>query len=243
MAPRHRVVVKREHHAHRPIVIGLVVVAVVAGLVALAATFYFGERWGGYRQFASHAEKAKISRALAARSSQAAALTDRVAFLERSLSLANASASALKANVVKQQAKQVDLEQKVAFYQRFMQPAAGDGAKVRIAGLQLLPTGRAHDYRFQIVLVRADGKTSPTLEGRCKLEVSGTRKGKPESLSLAALSPRGAEPLDFTLRYFTNLSGALRLPAGFSPEAVKVEVEMKGEPEIAGTYSWPMFRG
>ncbi|MGH8427124.1 MAG: DUF6776 family protein [Gammaproteobacteria bacterium] len=243
MRPKHKLVVKRERHGRRRLVTTLVAVLVVGVILALAAAFLGGERWGGYRQLANRTETAKVTHALAAQSAQNAALKVRVAFLQHSLSLANASASALKANMATQQDEFVKLKQELDFYQGLVNPSGAGGAKVRIGGLQLLATTSAREYHFQIVLVRADGKTGPALAGTCEVAVSGTRNGKEVHLPLKTVAPGSADPLHFTLRYFTNLSGTLTLPAGFTPEEVEVRVQMHGDPTVTGTYSWPVFRG
>lgn len=234
-----KLVVKRENPGRRRLYAGLALVVVV---LALAAAYVAGERRGGYLRVATGRQIAKLSGALATVSGENEKLKTRAAFLSHSLALAAQSASAVKAALATQQGELVKLRQEVAFYRGLVAPPANGDATVRIAGLQLLPTGASREYRYQIVLVRADGKTSPALKGSCRLSVKGTRDGKKQTLSLKTLSP-GDDPVDFTLRYFTNLAGTLEIPAGFDPEEVDVEVRMQGDGTVTGSYSWPVFRG
>lgn len=237
---RDKLVVRRENPGRRRLFAGLALLVVV---LALAAAYLVGERQGGYLRFATQHHIARLDGALAAVTRKNEALTAKVAFLGHSLTLAGQSASAVKAALAKQQGELVKLRQQLAFYRGLVvAPASGD-ASVRIAGLQLLPTGAAGQYRYQIVLVRADGKTSPELKGTCRLTVKGTRAGKEASLSLASLSASGDDPIDFTLRYFANLAGTLQIPGGFEPTEVDVEVKMHGDGSVSGSYSWPVFRG
>lgn len=208
----------------------------------VAAVYWFGESRGGYLHFSSAAKLSKANRALEIRSRENAKLRLRVSFLEHSLKLADQSAVIIKQSMIKQQDQINDLQRQLAFYRGIVTPAQTDSA-VRIAGLQVLPDGSPREYRFQIVLVRGDEDTKVPLRGTCSVTVSGERGGKSERLSLGAVSPDTPDPLKFTLRYFANLSGALHLPAGFTPHQVDVSVDVQGKGKISASYNWPAFRG
>lgn len=231
------VVVRHHHPGLRRAYLALAVVAAVA---ALAGSYLFGEYRGGYLHFQAAARLAETGQALKKQADENARLQLRVAFLEHSLTLAEQSATEIKKTMIKQQGRLNDLQRQLAFYRGIVSPAPTDAA-VRIAGLQVLPDGSARDYRFQIVLVRADDQSKPTLRGNCSVTVSGERDGKTVRLSLSSVSPNTPDPLQFTLRYFTNLSGALRLPAHFEPHQIDVSVEVKGKGVTRASYNWPAF--
>ncbi|MGH8127306.1 MAG: DUF6776 family protein [Gammaproteobacteria bacterium] len=234
-----RSVIVRSHHPRRRIYL---IVAILAVAAALAGIYWFGESRGGYLHFRETAALAKANRALADQARANAQLQLRVSFLDHSLKLANESATLVKKNLIAQQSQLNHLQRQIAFYRGIVTPGE-TGAAVRIAGLQVLPDGSSREYRFQIVLVRGDENSKSPLRGTCSVTVSGERAGKKERLSLGAVSPSTPDPMKFTLRYFTNLSGALRLPVGFIPHHVDVSVEVKGKDKISASYSWPAFRG
>lgn len=234
---KHRLVVRRER-SRRP----YLVFACVLVLLALAVAYLVGERRGGFLRFRTAAQIARINNALTGEAAANQKLQLRVAFLEHALALAHQSAVATRATLSRQQSELVKLHQDLAFYQGIFAPGSQD-ASVQIGGLQVLPTGQSREYRFQIVLVRADGKSSPPLAGTCSVTVSGERAGKALRLPLRAVSQGSDDPLRFTLRYFTNLAGTLDLPAGFTPHDVDVEVAIRGGGTVKSSFSWPAFRG
>jgi hypothetical protein len=209
-------------------------------LMALVVTYWYGERRGGYLHFKAAAQLAQAGKALEKESSENARLRLRVSFLEHSIKLANQSATEVKKSLIKQQGQLNDLQRQLAFYRGIVAPPSADAA-VRIAGLQVLPDGSSRAFRFQIVLIRADDKTKPPLHGSCTVTVSGERNGKTVRLSLASVSPNTPDPLKFTLRYFTNLSGALRLPHDFTPHEIDVSVDVKGKGTTRASFNWPTF--
>lgn len=214
---------------------GVVVIA-----VALAATYWFGERRGGYLHFETAARLHRAAKALQTQASENAQLKLRVSFLEHSLKLASQSAAEVKKTMIQQQGQLNHLQRRLAFYRGILEPPSG-GAPIRIAGLQVLPDGSSRAFRFQIVLVRADDQTKPSLIGRCSVTVTGERDGKDIRLSLASVSPDTPDPIRFTLRYFRNLSGTLRLPAHFTPHRIVVSVTVKGKGTTHASYNWPTF--
>jgi len=234
---KHRLVVRRE----RPHRLYLVLAAAVV-LMALAAAYLLGEHRGGFLRFRTGAKIARLDHALSQQAAQDEKLRLRVAFLEHALSLAHQSAGALKNTLSEQQGELAELRQHLDFYRGILTTGNGS-ASIRIGGLQVLPTGRRREYRFQIVLVRADGKSKPALTGDCGVTVSGERDGKTVELPLRRVSPQADDPLKFRLRYFTNLAGTLDLPAGFTPQSVSVTVHIKGDGTVEGRFNWPAFRG
>lgn len=216
--------------------------AALVAVAALAFAYFAGAHWGGSEHLRAAGETARMSKALLAESAANEQLRSRTAFLEQSLALANQSEAATRKNLFDEQAKQVALRQKLAFYEGILTQGE-DRAPVKIAGLQIIPTGNAREYRFQIVLVRAQGKTGKFLSGTCSVTISGETNGKNARLSLAEVMPGGADPIKFRLHYFSNLAGTLRLPVGFKPERVDVAIKTEGAADMTGSYSWPAFRG
>ena len=211
-------------------------------IAALAAMYWFGESRGGYLHFRTAAKLERINRALAAQSSANAKLRLRVSFLEHALQLAEQSASVNKKNMIEQQSRFDALKRRLAFYKGLVKPSA-TGSAVRIAGLQVLPDGASREYRFQIVLVRADNASKKPLHGTCSVTVRGQMGGRERRLPLRQVAANTPDPLRFNLRYFANLAGTLRLPSGFTPQRIEVEVKVRGKGKVTASYNWPVFRG
>lgn len=241
MSDGHKLVIRRERTGRRRFFAAL---ALFVAVLALAAAYLLGEHRGGYLRFATAREISRLESALKAQTKRNADLQGRTAFLEHSLALAASSASALKTSLAAQQGQLAELKQNLAFYEGLVKPKDSSGAPVRIAGLQVMPTGALREYEFQIVLVRTDGKKKPPLRGVCNVTVTGLRNGKTEHLPLRTISSSASDTaLRFTLGYFANLAGTLALPTGFEPKQVDVEVELQGGEKVNGSYSWHIFRG
>ncbi|MGH8160785.1 MAG: DUF6776 family protein [Gammaproteobacteria bacterium] len=211
-------------------------------LLALALAYFAGVYWGAPAPVRSAARHDTLTRALKAQAGQNAKLRARVAFLEQSLAMATQSGAATKKALFDEQADEVALKKKLAFYQEMLQQGTS-GSAVRIAGLQIVPTAGTRRYRFQIVLVRARhaGKHG-LVSGTCAVSLLGERAGKSTRLKLDAVSAT-ANPMKFRLRYFQNLAGTFRLPAGFAPRKVEVSVKVGDAASVTSSYSWSIFQG
>ncbi len=234
-----RLVVRHEHPSRRRRLFAL---AVLAAVLALAFAYFAGAYWSASVSLRTAGASGQLRQALLAQSAANEKLRSRTAFLEQSLALSNQSEAATRKNLFDEQAKQVALRQKLALYEGILTQGE-DRVPVKIAGLQIIPTGNAREYRFQIVLVRANGKADKSLSGSCGVTISGEKNGKALRLSLAKVMPDGADPIKFKLRYFSNLGGTLRLPAGFKPAKVDIVIKTEGAVDMTGSYSWPAFQG
>lgn len=234
-----RLVVRHESPYRRRIYALLALLVVMGGVTA---AYLLGERRGGYLRFVSATTITRLNRTVADEARKNATLEIRKAFLEHALALANQSARAVQKTLILQQRQAGELRQKLVFYQGILTPGT-DAAPVHIAGLQVLATGNRREYRFQIVLVRArEDKSAAPLRGVWRLDLSGTRNGRSVKLGLARLGGGGDGKMHFTLRYFSNLAGTLRLPRGFEPHTVTIRIDLQGGGRTSGTYSWHVFR-
>ncbi|MGH8274787.1 MAG: DUF6776 family protein [Gammaproteobacteria bacterium] len=239
MHKKPRLVMRREGDDRGRQLFGL---AVIIAALALALAYFAGVYWGAPAPVRTASGQGEVARALAAQSAANAKLRTRVAFLEQSLAMSRQSEADTKKAFFKQQASEVALKKKLAFYQG-MFPQSGSGlAAVKIAGLQIIPDANAREYRFQIVLVRADATRRKPISGTCAIAITGTRDGKPARLSLAEVSSQNS-PIKFKLRYFGNIGGSFRLPAGFEPKKVNVSIRAGDGSSADSSYDWSLFQG
>lgn len=211
--------------------------------VALAAAYFAGVYWGAPASLRDTARSTRLAQALTTQSVRNAKLRTRVAFLEQSLALSKQSEAATRQAMFALKARQVQLRRKLDFYQGIVTGGSGE-AGVKIAGLQIIPTRLAHEYRFQIVLVHAGEERGKRVSGSCNITISGMLNGERKRLALKDISVHGAGPMDFTLRYFRNLAGTLRLPPGFTPRKVDISISMaRSGASVTSSYSWPAFKG
>jgi hypothetical protein len=210
---------------------------------ALAFAYFAGVYWGAPLSLRAAAQNKRLEHAFSAQSADNAHLRTREAFLDQSLALSKQSEAATRKALIAQRGKMMDLRRKLDFYEGIVTSGASKAA-IKIAGLQIIPTRRKREYRFQIVLVHAGGKRGKSISGVCHIVLTGKRHGEEKRLSLAKISPHSAKSMKFTLRYFHNLGGSFRLPAGFTPEKVNISVTTgHDKPDVTSSYNWSAFGG
>lgn len=117
------------------------------------------------------------------------------------------------------------LESRVTFYKRMTSQKAAN-VPLAIELFELLPTKDPKVVRYRLLIVRSNASGNAT-EGRVKVKVSdGSRQ-----IELPVDQPR------FTLRYYQQFSGEWRLPDGFNPERVDVQVR-SGANSLDRRYKW-----
>lgn len=229
----------RRQHTSRPAIVFVTLIA----LLALALAYFAGVYWGAPMSVRTAGKHTRLTRAFSEQSEKNAQLRTRVAFLEQSLALSKQSEAATREALIDQKGKLVQLQRKLDFYEGIVTKDTQKAA-VKIAGLQIIPTSRSREYRFQIVLVHTGGERGDSVSGVCHIVISGSQDGKKKRLALSAISSRDAGPMEFALRYFRNLGGAFRLPAGFTPEEVDISISTGGEEtDLTSSYSWEAFGG
>ena len=85
--------------------------------------------------------------------------------------------------------------------------------------------GKRFQYRFTL---SRDAPAPRKVEGEASIRVSGQLDGEHVELSLQEMTDSGAEPHKLGFRHFQEIEGGLSLPAGFTPEALIIDVSPTG---------------
>src|SRR5271169_3726632 len=112
------------------------------------------------------------------------------------------------------------LNQDLSFYRGLVQPESL--IHVKVQQMQIVPE-TAGQFRLKFVLMQT-GKPDSLVSGNAAIVVDGLLRGKPQSLSFAELSPGRRVSLAYSFRYFEDYDELIRLPAGFDPTRVGVEI-------------------
>ena len=112
------------------------------------------------------------------------------------------------------------LNQDLSFYRGLVQPESL--IHVKVQQMQIVPEA-AGQFRLKFVLMQT-GKPDSVVTGNAAIVVDGLRRGKPRSLSFAELSPSRRISLAYSFRYFEDYDELIRLPPGFEPTRVGVEI-------------------
>jgi len=178
------------------------------------------------------AERRELSRDLRAARAEIETLKGQVVYLQRSQEIDQQSVDSVKNSLMGVQKESADLREQVAFYRGIVAPDASQ-AGVRIYEFKLTPGAQPGAYRYDLVLIQSV-RHDRRIAGR--IEVTFRGAGSAAALRLSALSP--TQPLGFSFKYFQEFTGEFRLPAGFVPSRVLVEVLPEGGQKIEDDYDW-----
>jgi hypothetical protein len=112
------------------------------------------------------------------------------------------------------------LNQDLSFYRGLVQPESL--IHVKVQQMQIVPEA-AGQFRLKFVLMQT-GKPESAVAGNAAIVVDGLLHGKPRSFSFAELSPGRRVSLAYSFRYFEDYDEPIRLPPGFEPTRVGVEI-------------------
>lgn len=161
---------------------------------------------------------------------------------ERSAQVDRQATEELKRNLATLQDKAMELEQELAFYRSISLPG-DDKEELSVRALQVTRGAGPHDFHYKVMLIQ-DAEKEAAAQGVAKLRVEGSMGGKAKVLTLAELGGAQGGTVAFNFRYFQLLEGELRLPEGFVPRRVVVEVSRQGRSgAISRAFEWPAAGG
>ena len=190
--------------------------------IALLSAYYFGRH--GLQGQIEHFES-KLFEQDARNGSQQAridTLEFRIAELTLGESVSELAATDLQAVVVQQQGKIARLESEAIYYRNLMSPGAGD-REVFIHRVDLLPSVDNRYLNYEILLTHADPDGAHTV-GRIGITLAGIVENRQTLIDAGASGLIEPEALEYDFRYFQNFAGQLRLPEGFQPATLLLEV-------------------
>lgn len=133
------------------------------------------------------------------------------------------------------------LREELAFYQAVTAPDT-NGAGVRVQRFQLKSDGTADGFLYTLVLMQSK-ESKKIVTGTVRFRIRGSRNGKQADLELRDLSDAPVTELKLQFRYFQDLSGSIKLPRGFLPERVNLEIKLKGSRRvIKESYAWSQLQ-
>jgi hypothetical protein len=190
--------------------------------VVLVSVYYLG-RHGS--QWQIEQLESKLSEQNARNGSQQVridTLEFRLADLTLGESVSELAARDLQAVVVQQQGKIARLESEAIYYRNLMSPGAGD-REVFIHRVDLLPSVDNRFLSYEILLTHADPDGAHTV-GRIGLTLSGIIENRQILIDAGGAGLIELDALEYDFRYFQNFAGQLRLPEGFKPATLLLEV-------------------
>lgn len=220
-------VVSVDQSSRRWTVIG----ALIAGVIVLVGGYAVGRIHAG--QIAT-----SLSDELARETAQVETLSgvrDQLADVELNRTIDAGASEILRTTIKKQKDEIAQLQEQVSFFQRLMAP----GSAPRGVMIDRVELSRASDgYEYYVLLTQLEDRRS-WVTGLIVIDVIGQRNGVQQVLSLTELSEVDTYPIKYRFRYFQDFSGALSLPEGFEPSAIRVRADLSsGKDNLEREYAW-----
>lgn len=219
----------------------LVAALIVGGWWAYTA---YRDRQSDYASDASAAQEQlvattrNLARQLRSEQRHSKKLSEELAFLKRSREIDGTACEMVKTSLTNLQQENASLREQLAFYRGIVSPEqAASGLRV----YDFKVSSHAHgtrEYDFELLLVQS-AHHSHTVRGTAHVELNGLQGGTSKTYALSALMRPDTAPLDFSFKYFQELSGQFTLPEGFRPVRVHVALSPSdGQAEVTQVYSW-----
>lgn len=241
-APLHNTGVRHVIKVHRPwlrwAVFGASAVAILIGSFTLYALgrSQSGNDWTHTLRL--EAEQRRLVAEIRRLRGENSRLSERVVLLERAGEIDKRAASVINQSLRDEQAELAALKEQIAFYRGIVSPEESS-AGVRIYELQMRPGSEPDLYQYDLVLIQAM-RHENAVSGSVDLAFIGMQEGQPRSYRLAEIEVERGKTLLFSFRYFQQLSGSVRMPRGFTPTRVQVDVARSGNPPVRfqQLYDW-----
>ncbi|HHQ13736.1 MAG TPA: hypothetical protein ENK16_01795 [Chromatiales bacterium] len=234
--------VQRRTGLHEPRLRGgrvLAVIAVLVGLALIGVAYELGQRNAGYNRIAASQREAALRRQLLDQQKTVSELKEKVASLETAAMVKAEAYRQVEDRLGELQARIQQQSEQLAFYQGIV--GADQQAGLRVQDLEVLPGEQPGTFSLRLVLAQAL-RNDRRISGKVELVVQGQQDGQPASLSLADLTADRADNLNFSFRYFQNLTTELSLPDGFAPSRVTVRLRPRGSKrkDVEKSFDWPV---
>lgn len=217
--PPPRFTIVQQRPDRRPLIIAVLSLAWLASLVGV---WVGAERHAAPRLPAVTAELDAANDELRRWRSQAEQLAQREATLSRSDQISRAANKEVQGELSEREEEISDLRANLAFYERLV-GATGQAKGLSVHSAQFTPeTGGT--WRYQMVLTQSLNRGAVS-NGKLQFVLEGVRHGKLATIGWDELHQRAAAPpQNYSFRYFQQVDGSVMLPAGFTPQRVRVSL-------------------
>lgn len=194
----------------------------------------------GYRlpYVSEHTDATAMKVRLAEAEKENLALQKNVAQLQSSMDVDLEAAKQVKETLHDKELEIAKLNQEVVFYRSLLAPEKLN-AGVAVKGFDLHSSSEVGAYHYDLLLIQArQGKK--VAKGKVGINIDGMRKGVKLRLRYKDIAEAETKPLKYSFKYFQRLNGKFKLPEGFEPTQIMLELlsdNKKVEP-IQISYSW-----
>ncbi len=223
--------------SHRPWQRWLVLIGGWVGVFFVALfSYWLGQIQAGYNLVETAHERETLQQALTEQKDKAKQRGEQVAVLERTQVIDSQSYNVVRNDLKRMQEEILELREEVEFYRGIVSPRERQ-AGLNIQTFKLEAAGEERLYHFELVMSQVL-KNDRFVKGVVKMFVHGVQDGEPLSLDFSDISPNKSVARNLSFRYFQRMEGEIRLPEGFVPRNVMIEMVPQKRNAVSKTYSW-----
>ncbi len=215
----------------------LMLVFVLCALV-LGSVYELGVWQGGYHRGEARALQQDIQSKLDALVLDNARLQEQLTITNRTRAIDGQAYNVVRSDLIQQQEEVLELRQEVEFYRGIVSPTERL-AGINIQRFSLSSAGEESLFHYELVLTQML-KNDKFVKGVMNLSVRGELDDEPVTLKFNNISPNNSVRREFKFRYFQKFEGDIRLPKGFLPRDVDVEMRPKGRKQISQVFPWQL---
>jgi hypothetical protein len=213
-----KLVVRAYAPRRRALLLGLLV---LLGLTAIYGAFEFGRYDAGFRVVDSVRGALSTAKRIRELESENARQRTQLEAADVARRVDREGYAQVERSLGDMQSQIARLNQDLSFYRGLVQPDSN--IRVKVQRMQIVPETESGQFRLKFVLMQS-GKAAGPVAGSAAITIDGLQQGKPQTLSFAQVSPKARVSLAYSFLYFQDYDELLRLPAGFEPTRVGVEI-------------------
>jgi len=223
--------------SHRPWQRWLILIGSWVGVfVVVLFSYWLGQTQAGYNLVEIAKEREALQQALTEQKDKARQQGEQVTVLERAQVIDNQSYTVVRNDLKRMQEEILELREEVEFYRGIVSPRERQ-AGLDIQTFKLESADEERLYHFELVMSQVL-KNDRFVKGVVKLFVHGVQDGEPLSLDFRDISPNKSVGRNLSFRYFQRMNGEIRLPEGFVPRNVMIEMVPQKRNAVSKTFSW-----
>lgn len=223
--------------SHHPWQRWLVLVGSWVGVVLVALfSYWLGQVQAGYHLIDVAREREMLQQALAEQKDKSRQQGAQMAVLERTRIIDSRTYDVVRSDLKQMQEEILELREEVEFYRGIVSPRERQ-AGLDIQTFKIEPADEERLYYFELVMSQVL-KNDRFVKGVVKLVVHGVQDGEPLSLDFRDISPNKSVGRNLSFRYFQRMNGEIRLPKGFVPRNIMIEMVPQKRKAVSKTFDW-----
>ncbi len=165
-------------------------------------------------------------------------LRSQVAALERASQIDREATKLAQEELKQSQDRQLKLQQELTILRGIVSGGAKEEG-IYIQGFRLERSGEKSEFKYRFTVSQAL-KSDKVAEGSILVSLQGEQAGEEKRYSLQEITQEKTDKLKMRFRHFQDVEGVFRVPEGFEPHNVIVEIKptTKKLPAVEKRFDW-----